>query len=227
MVSATKILGNGIYGFAEAGRLTHVNPRTVRAWFRGRTKHGARIGRGPVFKSQYDEDSAISFLDLIEVLVAGNLRTAGVPLASIRRSFAAISKHLADSHPFSREEIVTDGQHIFLHTAGDDSDDQLVELFQRQHFFHKVMKPYLLRVQYDKNTKLAKSWQIMDGVVVDPARSFGKPLVESAGIAASILAASYFSNGENADAVADWYGVASEDVEVAARFSENYAGRTG
>jgi uncharacterized protein (DUF433 family) len=222
-----KILGNGIYAYPEAARLTGVHTQTVRAWFLGRKKHGEPIGGGAVFNSEYGDDPAISFLDLIEVLVAGQLRNAGVSLSVIRKSFLAISKHLSTLHPFSREELVTDGKNIFLHTAVDAQADLLVELFRKQHFFHKVMKPYLSRVSYDKGTKLARSWQIMDGVVVDPRRSLGKPVVDAAGIPASILAKAFFANGQDSAKVADWYGVAVEDVEIATRFSGEFLRAVG
>ena len=39
------VLGNGIYRFAEAARLTGLNPRRVRAWFEGWTESGKVVGR--------------------------------------------------------------------------------------------------------------------------------------------------------------------------------------
>lgn len=221
---ADSFLGTGVYGFTEAGRLTHVNPQTVRAWFRGRYRAKMPVGRGRVFQSQYESAAVISFLDLIEVLVAGQLRLAGVPLSAIRRAYAAISEHLSTPHPFSRRELPTDGQRIFVHTATSTNEEQLLEIIRRQHFFPKVMLPYLNRVVYDDVSKLARCWNIMDGVVVDPGRSRGKPVVEATGIPASVLAAAYSANGRDADAVADWYGVAVEDVTLAVQFAENYSG---
>ena len=71
-------LGKGVYAFSEAARLIEVRPTRVSAWFRGRP-----TGRGPVLTSDYGKPrvspSAISFLDLIEALVASKLHIPGMP----------------------------------------------------------------------------------------------------------------------------------------------------
>ena len=78
------ILGHGIYNLPEAGTLTRLKPRRVREWFIGRASDQARR---PVFRSDYppvNGDRAISFHDLIELFVAGQLRERGVSLQSLR-----------------------------------------------------------------------------------------------------------------------------------------------
>jgi uncharacterized protein (DUF433 family) len=214
-------LGRGVYAIAEAARLTDVKPATVRAWFRGRRRDGGPVGRGPLLDGDYGSPNVISFLDLIEVLVAGHLREAGVSLGTVRRAHGAIARHLRTGHPFGRRELCTDGGRIFLRTAADADAGgaELLEVIGRQHFFERVMRPYLTRVDYDPATGLARSWAVADGVVIDPAVSLGKPVVVGTGIPASVLAAAYRANGDDADAVGAWYGVSPDDVRRAARFA--------
>src|SRR5688572_8477948 len=109
-------LGRGIYTFSEAAKLTDVAARTVGAWFEGRFRLGQPTGRGPVLNRDY-AGRLISFLDLIEVLVAGKLRQHGVRLPVIRRAHALMAERLDTSHPFSRSELMTDGRNIFIRTA--------------------------------------------------------------------------------------------------------------
>jgi hypothetical protein len=73
---ATAMLGNGVYNLSEAARLTGLRPQRVREWFRGR----AATAASPVFPGDYrlvGGHLAISFQDLVEVFIAGQLRTDG------------------------------------------------------------------------------------------------------------------------------------------------------
>jgi hypothetical protein len=74
------ILGNGIYGLPEAARLTGLKPGRVRESFQERLDTSERP---PVFRSDYESiggDRAISFHDLIDLFIAGQLREHGVSL---------------------------------------------------------------------------------------------------------------------------------------------------
>jgi len=78
---AMAMLGNGVYTLTEAARLTGLRPRRVREWFRGRTATAAP----PAFPGDYRPVSgqmAISFHDLVEVFIAGQLRDKGSPPSS-------------------------------------------------------------------------------------------------------------------------------------------------
>jgi uncharacterized protein (DUF433 family) len=218
-------LGNGIYRFSEAAKLTSVPTRTVSAWFNGRLSKGSPSGRGRVFQSDYASSGVISFLDLIEVLVAGKLRQHGVRLPTIRRAYDVVASRLRTTHPFSRVELVTDGQNIFVQTAAALGEVELIEVVRRQHFFHDVMMPYLKRVTYDSRDHFATSWDIDDGVTVDPARRLGKPIVASSAMPTAVLAAAFDANGADAEAVADWYGISVDQVETAVKFERRLAGK--
>ena len=218
------VLGNGIYRFAEAARLTGLNPRRVRAWFEGWTESGKVDGRGRVFLGSYPDERAISFLDLIEVCVAGHLRERGFSLIAVRQAHSALASQLDDEHPFARQEIYTDGENLFVRVA-QGAQDEMFEILQRQHVIPQVLLPYLQRVDYDPSSLRARQWKIADGIVVDPARQFGKPIVATCSIPTAVLAASYAANNRDVDAVADWYGITPSDVEVATKFESRYCGK--
>src|SRR5690349_2020617 len=78
------MLGKGVYDYREAALLTGLKQGRVREWFRVRP---VKARRPPVFRSDYepvDGNYAISFLDLIDVFVAGQLREHGVSLQTLR-----------------------------------------------------------------------------------------------------------------------------------------------
>jgi uncharacterized protein (DUF433 family) len=216
-------LGHGIYTFSEAGRLTGLSRRRVRSWFEDRNLSGKPHGRGHVFQSDYGSHGVISFLDLIEVLVAGHMRELGISLIAVRKAYAALRRYLNTQHPFSHQDLLTDGRKLFIYLEQESQNRaELLEIVSQQHAIPQVLMPYLQRVDYDRVSRLARQWNIADDIVVDPARSMGKPIVRASAMPTAVLAAAYCANGQDAERVADWYGVAPVDVEAAVRFEEHY-----
>ncbi len=123
-----EILGHGVYGLPEAARLTHLKPQRVREWFHGRPRGEARR---PVFRSDYqsvDGDRAVSFHDLIELYVGGQLRDHGVPLQSLRRVHKQLQKDLKTKHPFCRREILTKNDHVFTSGLDGAGREEVIEV---------------------------------------------------------------------------------------------------
>ena len=118
------LLGNGIYTFKDAARLTGLRHGRVREWFR----------RKPIFQGDYrpiDGDFAISFYDLVDVFVAGQLREHGVTMQTVRKVYCRMAEDLAATHPFCRKELMTDGKAVFFRNAGSD-EPQFIEVLTRQ-----------------------------------------------------------------------------------------------
>jgi uncharacterized protein (DUF433 family) len=217
------VLGNGIYTFPEAARLTQLRPGRVREWFRGRS---SGHDRSPVFSGDYppvDGDCAISFYDLVDVFVAGQMREYGVSLQTLRRAYRAMQDTFGAKHPFCRQELLTDGKDVFARALDVRGCEEIVEVLTRQKVFPRILLPFLKRIDYETATKLAARWRIADLIVVDPQMCFGQPIVEPAGIPTAILAAAYHANGRRADLVADWYDVHPNHVLAAAKFEGRIA----
>src|SRR5512135_3565039 len=107
------ILGHGVYSLPEAARLTRLKPQRVREWFQGRPNERARK---PVFLGDYQSvcgDRAISFHDLIELFVAGQLRERGVSLQSLRKVHKKLQEDLGTRHPFCRSDVMTRSDQVF------------------------------------------------------------------------------------------------------------------
>jgi uncharacterized protein (DUF433 family) len=210
----TKILGNGVYDLAEAAKLTGLRRARVKEWFQGRD---ARPDAKPVFRSDYaaiNGDLAISFLDLVELFIAGQLREHGVSLQCIRRIHSQLKAQWKTKHPFGRKEIRTDGKRLFACELDE---------HERQNVFDTVLLPFLKKIDYDQATRLARRWSITPLVVIDPGISFGKPIIEPAGITTGVLAAAYRANDRDAALVARWYDVEEEHVLAAVEFEDRPA----
>lgn len=219
------ILGKGVYSITEAAKLTRLRPSRVRAWFH--SLEGSPVGSG-IFQGDYapiGEDRAISFLDLIEVYIVGRLREAEPPvsLQHIRKVHQKIARDTSESHPFCTREIYHGRGKIFTRGLNHGDAGPIIEPLSNQRYINDVIMPFLERIEYDHITNLARLWRIWDGVVVDPARCFGKPIVAAVGISTRILASAYEANGRDVDKVADWYEVDPIHIRTAVDFESRPA----
>jgi uncharacterized protein (DUF433 family) len=218
----TAILGNGVYSFSEAAKLTRLRIPRVREWFRGRGDGS----RKPVFHSDYrelSEHDLISFLDLIEVFIAGQLRSRGVALQTIRNVHRTLQEELAAGHPFCRRELYTFGKRVFTHGLDPAGRVEITDVLTKQRVFPEVIQPFLRSLDYDNATAMARRWRIAPKVVVNPEICFGQPIVEAAGVPTSVLFRSFRANSEKSEIVADWFGVSREDVIAAVEFERGHA----
>ena len=212
------VAGLGIFSFPEASKLTGLDPRRVRRWF------GAD-GRKAAFRAEFHSPSgrdALSFLDLIDVLVAGKLREKGVSFQSLRRAYRNLQRKFGTEHAFCFRSMWTDGKTVFLEEMLQQGEAKLVDMEHRQLVLTRVLQPYLEEIEYD-DKEIANRWNIYDGVVVDPALNFGSPTLEDAGISSYVVAASYAANGNDAEKVAAWYDIGPDVVRKAVEFERAVA----
>ncbi len=216
------MLGQGIYTLAEVARLTELNPSRVRSWFKQRLDGS---GPGPLMRGDYEAvegDFAISFLDLIDVLMAGQFRNHGVSMHVVRKAYNALSLELKTAHPFCHKGLLTDGKKIFYHTSETVGDEKLREVVSSQLFFTHI-KEHLNQVEYDSLTSLINRWHIANGITVDPAISMGKPTIEGTGITTYVINAQYHANKQNGSLIADLYDITEKDVDHAVAFEAGLA----
>lgn len=218
--SAMYRLGHGIYSIPEAASYTRVHVNTVRSWFKATSQ-----GRG-LFRSDYQpvkNHYAISFLDMIDVWIVGELRSSGVSMQQIRAAHNILRRDLDTSHPFCHSNIYTDGKTVLTNIAKSLGDDELAEVVSRQRWFPKFMIPKLMQIDYGTESHLAYRWRIHEGVVIDPSLSFGKPVIEGTGTTTYVIATQYFANMEDASLVANLYNLTPQDVMAAVEFEIEHA----
>lgn len=219
------MIGQGVYTLAEVSRLTEMHPSTVRTWFKGRLDG---TGHGSIFQSDYlavENDFAVSFLDLIDALIAGQFRGRyNVPMRIVRSAHHLLQKELDTRHPFCHGDLYTDGKHIFRCAADTLGEEKLSDVVSHQQFFLHI-KEKLDHIDYNEVTKLANRWRIANGIVVDPSISIGKPTVENTGVTTFVIANQYYANKNNSVLVADLYEISEKDVVNAVEFERRYGQR--
>jgi uncharacterized protein (DUF433 family) len=217
MISA---LAHGVYEFSEAAKLTGLQVSRIREWFR------ITRDRRPIFRSDYaplNGKASISFLDLIDVFVAGQLRNHGVSLQTLRKVYKKLGKDFATPHPFSRKELLSDGKVVFTRGLNLIGKEEIQEALTNQLVFPEIILPFLKKIDYDEVTSLALRWHIADQIVLDPGICFGKPIVEKTGIPTYILSAAYNANDKDAMLTANWYNVKPAYVLAAVQFEKKLA----
>lgn len=215
-INVCRAVGQGIYSVPEASRYTQLHPQRIRAWLRRAESETAARFLNPEFPR--GDTYLLSFLDLIDVLVAGQFRKHGVSMPVVRDAYAILAQELRTSHPFCHGRLCSDGRDIFLFAAREIDDPTLSSVMTGQHVFPRILDDYLRFVDYDETTELAERWRISRGVVIDPDIGFGKPVVESTGTTTYILANAFAANDEEAGLVADLFAVSPNDVMNAVAF---------
>jgi uncharacterized protein (DUF433 family) len=222
-VSVENVLGRGVYTIPQAARLVGLTTGRVREWFKGRN---TASNRQAVFHSDYKpigDFFAISFFDLVDVYVAGQLREFGVSLKTVRGTYDRLKRELNTPHPFCRQELFTDGAEVFVRGRDRSGEEEIYEVVTKQKVFPEIILPFLRQIDYDRVTILASRWRIAQGVTVDPRICFGSPVVDEEGIPTYLLSAEYHANNKDADRVATWYRVRPETVLAAVSFENKLA----
>lgn len=225
----TTLLGVGIYSLQEAERFSGVSVQKIRRWIRGYTydSSGKRRFSKAVWVPQFDRldgKDALGFLDLIELIVVDTFIQKGVSWNTMRKARVAATKRIGSEHPFCTGAFFTDGRGVFVQLEDISNDHGVIEIVEHQRYFDEIIRPLVAQLEFSDDRKLV-SWSPLGferQVVVDPARSFGAPIVRKEGVPTHSLY-SALRAGNSADLVAQWYEVTPIAVADANEFEMKYA----
>lgn len=193
--------GIGAYSLTEAGRLLGVSPATIRRWLFGYSydHHGPLTEQEPLWRPQYgleQDEPLLGFRDLIEARIVRGLRSLKIGLPTIRECLRRAREIVEDDHPFSTRRFKTDGKRIFLEEIDGLEEGVLIDLKQLQHAFRRVVEPSFIDLDFDADA--ASRWWLLSKkrtIVLDPARSFGQPIVAESGVPTLRLAQALEAEG--------------------------------
>ena len=215
------MLGNGVYGLSEVALYTDLHTNRVRSWFTAKP-YGMKSGR--LFNGDYpiiENNYGVSFLDLIDVKVAAELRESGVTMPKLRAVYERLKDRLDTKHPFCHNNFYTDGREIIIMEAGAIGDETLIEVLSNQRLYVQS-RAFLKHIECSDKTQLAERWNIAQGVVIDPAVSLGKPVIKDTGTTTYVVARSFKANAGNTDLVAYLFDLAEQQVNDAVSFEERH-----
>jgi len=222
------LLGEGIYTLPDAARLLSLPHGKLRNWVSGylRVMEGEEIQHRPAgaFEARGEgREKTFNFWTLVEISLVAKLRSAGLSMPKIRKARKELAERFKTRYPFALEGILTDRREI-LKSLGDGTT--LLELGKGGvTSLEAIVAPFCVRLDFDAHTHLAERFY-PDGrnspVVVDPHRSFGRPVLGNTGIATESLAALLWG-GETIEDVAASFDLDPEDVRKAWIFEQRMA----
>jgi len=226
-----ELLGVGLYTIPDAARLTGLSVSTVRRWVRGytfpcSTEIGGRYGASyPVVLSELppvDSRSAVSFVELIEILVVAALIHRGVPMRSIRLASRRAAERFGTRHPFASQRFKTDGKGLFVELASKSKEFAgLINLVDNQYAFPQILNHYLEQIDFDLDTQMANRWWPLGKtkpIVVDPAVAFGSPVIQGTRIPVAVIVDACKA-GETKKSICSWFDIRPQDVSAAMEFA--------
>jgi uncharacterized protein (DUF433 family)/DNA-binding transcriptional MerR regulator len=222
-------VGIGLYSVADAAQLLKESPRNIRRWLGGYSykHHGEKLEVPPLWQSDLvlgDDRLELSFRDLIELRFVKAFLDAGIGLKAIRNCLSYACECVDNARPFSSGKFRTDGRSIFLESLEKSSDSKLLDLKRKQYVFKQVVDRSFKDL--DLEDDLVARWRPYKGrasIVIDPARSFGQPIVSKAGVPTVALADAVEAEGSEAR-VARLFDVTEAAVRDAVRFQRELEG---
>jgi len=218
-----RLIGVGLYTIPEVARLARIPLQSVRRWALGYTWRGQHSG--PVIRPQLDPvDGAVvlTFRDMLELRFLHAFRAAGVSWPLLHLAAQRAREIIGHAHPFSTGRFRSAGNSILTEVAHQAGEPALLHIVERQLAFKRILAPYLRGVEFKAGEPIR--WFPTDQriIVVDPARSFGQPVLFKEGVPTRILARALQAEGSMA-AVARWYEVSVPGVKAAVRFERRLA----
>jgi hypothetical protein len=225
--------GTGIYTPAEAATLLHEQTDTVRRWAFGyrRNRAAGLTEHPPLIHTELPElegQRALTFVELIELLYIRAFQRAGVPWRLIKEAANVAARMFSTHHPFALRQLYVDPHSVYGAVQERDGSESLIQLVGHgQHTIAQLVKPYLEQIDFGADNVASRWWPLgrHGGVLIDPAFSFGAPLVEEAGIRTTTLANAYHAeqptHGEKTlEHVAWTYEISPRHVETALAFQQ-------
>lgn len=190
------MLGTGIYSAAEAAALIKAPAAEVQRWAFGyaRRRGGERREYRPLIRTELPElegRRALTFIELVELMFIKGFRRAGVPWKNIHEAAAVAARMFETEHPFAMRQFFADPNGVYALLREAHGGESLVRLAGHgQHVMTEVVRPYLGQLEFGPLDVPFRWWPMgKEGrVVVDPAVSFGAPVVAETGIRTRVLA---------------------------------------
>lgn len=212
-----------IYTFQETAHLAHVSASTVRNWLLGYTaKHG---DVPPLFGNPIKQGAMVSFLQMIEIVVAAKFRKAEkISFQTVRRAYDNAKKEWGLDYPFAHSELEALGKHIIRHIRLDQPDYSMQAIDTPEQWTLPDLVLDTLH-QFDYVPDLVARWYPIGKsvpIVVDPQFSTGLPTIYGRGVTVRVIH-KRFKVGQHIDFIAKDFALESNIVEEAVRYAETVA----
>lgn len=222
------VLDEPAYRASEAAHILALPLGTVQAWsfghdYRHRTD-GSPKRFARVIEPADTRHKLLSFANLCELHLLGVIRRHHrVQLPQVRKAVSYMQQQLGEKRPLLSARFRTNGVDLFVEHA-----EQLLNVSkQGQQALRDEFARALSRVDFNAKGAAVRLFPFTTPpgnladqprmIVVDPLRSFGRPVILGAFVRTEVIA-DRFGAGDSIDEMARDYGVTGRDIEEALRF---------
>lgn len=212
------------YPAAEAGRLVGLHPARVRRWVKGyRYRHASTVRHQSPVVNRKTKTSYVSFFELIELLLVKQFLDHGISLQRIRTALSEAESIVGGGH-LAQRVFFADGNEIFLRVQG--KDNAIMHLLSGgQWAIAAVIEELGKQIEFfGPPREYARLWypRGQDGhIVINPIVSFGSPSLIGRGITTANIYDLFVAEGNNHQAVEDWWGITRSEAMAAVEFERS------
>src|ERR1017187_1406536 len=216
------------YTLAEAAHYLRMPEGTLRSWVVGRLYPvaGQPKRSRPLIHLNDHKRQYMSFINLVEAHVLAAIRRRhGVKLPKVRRALDYVGRQFRVEHPLINQSFQTDGLDLFVERYG-----ELINVSREgQRAMKEILGVYLKRIEWDARGVPIKLYPFTRDtqaeaapasdprvVVMNPAVSFGRPVIAGTGVPVSSIYERYKA-GDSVAALAGDFGLEISDIEEAIR----------
>jgi len=216
-----------MYTFSEAAQLAHVSTSTVTNWLRGYTSAGHDIA--PLITTHDRNRAMVSFLNLIEIVVAGQFRKAlHVKYQTVLRAYDNAKQIFNLDYPFAHLELEALGGHIVQHYRNQPSGKSMQAMDTPEQWSLGLPLPNeVLNTihQLDYLEELAAKWFPVGRdvpIVIDPQISTGIPTVIGTGVTIGAIH-ERFKAGHNIEFLAGDYELEPSVIQTVIQYAMQHS----
>ena len=217
-----------MYSFSEAASLAGVSPTTVKNWLFGYKSKGRDVPPLFAVKDTVSDDSMVSFLQMIEIMVAGRFRKSGmgksISFDKVRGAYVSARNEFGLVYPFAHMRLEQMGGHIvhFLKASNSGSSFQALDVLEKW-TLPGLVQETVQQIEYESD--LASRWFPVGKnvpIVVDPKLSAGLPVIEGRGVTVQAVRRR-FTSGLDIEFIAKDFDIDPLTVQEVIRYGEKVA----
>ena len=212
------------YTVRDAARISGVGTRTLRRWLVG--DYGSDRIREPVFNAERPSPELplrLSFVELIEVVIAAEFRKRGIKIERIRSGRDFMQSEWGLKYPFACVDLDSAGGEILHHF--DEQDPQApalaVSTDGMQWTLPGLVKQRVQQFEHLEDDGFAIRWYPLGRnvpIMVDPRFAAGRPAVVDRGVTVDIIQRRSQNAGQSVQEIAQDLRVPADAVEAALSF---------
>lgn len=226
----TDVLNEPAYRASEVAHVLALPPATVQAWSFGHDYlhgDGTRKRFARVIEPADARKRLLSFANMCELHLLGVIRRHHrVQLPQVRKAVTYMQRKLGEDRPLLSRQLRTNGIDLFVESAG-----QLLNVSKEgQQALRDDFERALSRVDFNRQGDVVRLFPFTKPtsysheeqpriVVIDPQRSFGRPVVIGAYVRTEVIKDRFLAGDSMAEMAGD-YRVSVAEIEEAIRFED-------